>query len=58
MQTQKEFTKKLKETVNRLIGTNYKVEVHSIEKINIGTVHALVILNSGSNVSPSFYIEE
>lgn len=58
MQTQKGFTKELKETVNKLIGANYKVEVHSIEKINIGTVHALIILNSGSNVSPSFYIEE
>lgn len=58
MQTQKEFTKELKETVNRLIGKDYRAEVRPIEKINIGTVHALIISNSGSNVSPSFYIEE
>lgn len=58
MQTQKEFTKELKETVNRLIGKDYRAEVRPIEKINIGTVHTLIISNGGNNVSPSFYIEE
>lgn len=58
MQTQKEFTKELKETVNKLIGANYRAEVHSIEKVNIGTLQALVILGNDSNISPSFYIEE
>lgn len=42
MQTQKEFTKELKEAVNKLIGANYRAEVHSIEKVNIGTLQALV----------------
>lgn len=58
MQTQKEFTKELKETVNKIIGKDYRAEVRPIEKINIGTVHSLIISNGGSNVSPSFYIEE
>lgn len=58
MITQKEFTKKLKETVNTLIGKSYRVEVRLMEKINIGTVHTLVILDGDSNVSPSFYIEQ
>lgn len=58
MQTQKEFTKELKETVNKIIGKDYRAEVRPIEKINIGTVHSLIISNGDNNVSPSFYIEE
>lgn len=58
MQTQKGFTSELREAVNRLMGDGYRVEVHSIEKVNLGTVHALVILDSDNSVSPNFYIEE
>lgn len=58
MQTQKEFANELKETVNKLMGERYRVEMHRTEKVNVETVCALVISNGRSNISPSFYIEK
>ena len=58
MVTQKGFTEELKETVNRLMGGEYRVQIHCIEKANIGTVHMLTIRDNKHDVSPSFYIEE
>lgn len=57
MQTQKEFIREMKKTINKLMGKNYKAEVHPVEKLNIGTIHALIISSDSSNVSPSFCIE-
>ena len=58
MQTQKQFAKELKETIKKLIGEEYKVEIYRTEKVNIEKVHALVIFNSEDKVSPTFYIEK
>lgn len=58
MQTQKEFAKELKKVVNKLMGEEYKVEIHCTEKVNVETLHALVIVNSDRAVSPTFYIED
>ena len=58
MQTQKQFAKELKETIKKLIGEEYKVEIYRTEKVNIEKVHALVIFNSENIVSPTFYIEK
>ena len=57
MQAKKEFTKELIKTVNSLIGDGYKAEIHCIEKINTGKLHALIILNGENCVSPNFYID-
>lgn len=45
MQAKKEFTKELIKTVNSLMGDGYRAEIHCIEKINTGKLHALIILN-------------
>lgn len=57
MQAKKEFTKELIKTVNSLMGDGYRAEIHCIEKINTGKLHALIILNGENCVSPNFYID-
>ena len=58
MQTQKEFTKSIIKEVENIMGNGYKVKVLDTEKINMGRLHALVILKDRVNLSQNFYIEE
>ena len=57
MQTQKEFTESIIKEVENM-GNGYNVKVLGTEKINMGRLHALVILKDGVNLSQNFYIEE
>lgn len=57
MQTKKEFMEELVKTINSLMGDGYRAEIHCIEKINTGKLHALIILNGENCVSPNFYID-
>ena len=58
MQTQKEFTESIIKEVENIMGNGYNVKVLGTEKINMGRLHALVILKDGANISQNFYIEE
>ena len=58
MQTQKEFTKSIINEVENIMGNGYNVKVLDTEKINMGRLHALVILKDRVNLSQNFYIEE
>lgn len=58
MQTQKEFTESIIKEVENIMGNGYNVKVLGTEKINMGRLHALVILKDGVNLSQNFYIEE
>lgn len=58
MQTQKEFTKSIIKEVENIMGNGYNVKVLDTEKINMGRLHALVILKDGANLSQNFYTEE
>lgn len=58
MQTQKEFTESIIKEVENIMGNGYNVKVLGTEKINMGRLHALVILKGGVNFSQNFYIEE
>lgn len=57
MQTKKEFMEELVKTINSLMGDGYRAEIHCIEKINTGKLHALIILNGENCISPNFYID-
>jgi len=57
MQTKKEFMEELVKTINSLMGDGYRAEIHCVEKINTGKLHALIILNAENCVSPNFYID-
>lgn len=58
MQTQKEFTKSIINEVENIMGNGYNVKVLDTEKINMGRLHALVILKDGVNLSQNFYTKE
>lgn len=58
MQTQEEFTKSIIKEVENIIGNGYNVKILDTEKINMGRLHALVILKDGVNLSQNFYTEE
>ena len=58
MQTQKEFTKSIIKEVENIMGNGYNVKVLDTEKINMGRLHALVILKDRVNLSQNFYIDE
>ena len=58
MQTQKEFTESIIKEVENIMGNGYNVKVLGTEKINMGRLHALVILKDGANISQNFYIDE
>ena len=56
MYSMEEFTQKTAVIVNRKLGENYKVKVHTMEKINIGKQTALIIIDSRGNISSNFYL--
>ncbi len=58
MQIQKEFTESIINEVENIMGNGYNVKVLDTEKINMGRLHALVILKDRINISQNFYIEE
>lgn len=58
MQTQKEFAESIMKEVENIMGNGYNVKVLGTEKINMGRLHALVILKGGVNLSQNFYIDE
>lgn len=57
MQTKKEFMEELVKTINSLMGDGYRAEIHCAEKINAGKLDVLIILNTGSFISPNFYVD-
>lgn len=58
MQTQKEFIKNITDEIENIMGNSYNVKILNTEKINVGKLHALIILKDGINISQNFYIEE
>ncbi len=52
------FAQKISGVINSRMSEEYRAEMHIIEKINIGKLYAIIIVNSANNISPSFYLED
>lgn len=53
-----EFSQKTANIIIGKLGKCYKIKTLTVEKINIGKLYSLVIINRKYNISPNFYLEE
>lgn len=55
--TFEEFSEALKEEVQNIVKENCHVEIHEIQKNNVGRMPALNIMETGVAISPNFYLK-